>query len=104
MGQPKHHRSRSHRTRRCQPFRAVLDADMTLVPGVARRRHGDAAVSPDQNITRAVVQMWAALSRYLVFGDIPTGWIWAGVLPIVGSGLAIAWPERRPACYRSLSP
>lgn len=39
----------------------------------------------------------AALIGYVVFGDVPTVWTWAGAGIIIGSGLYIAWRQRRPA-------
>jgi drug/metabolite transporter (DMT)-like permease len=41
--------------------------------------------------------VWAAVSGYLVFGDVPSGWTWLGATIIVGSGLYVAWRETRPA-------
>jgi len=37
----------------------------------------------------------AAALGYLVFGDVPTAWTWAGAACIVASGLVIAWREAR---------
>lgn len=37
----------------------------------------------------------AATLGYLVFGDVPSAWTWAGAACIVASGLCIAWRETR---------
>lgn len=39
----------------------------------------------------------AAATGYLVFGDVPAAPVWVGAALIVGSGLAIAYGETRPA-------
>jgi drug/metabolite transporter (DMT)-like permease len=41
--------------------------------------------------------IWAAVSGYLVFGDVPGGWTWLGAGIIVSSGLYVAWRGTRPA-------
>jgi len=44
-----------------------------------------------------VQMIGAAGIGYLAFGDVPSGWTWAGAAVIIGSGLYIAWQEtRRP--------
>jgi drug/metabolite transporter (DMT)-like permease len=39
--------------------------------------------------------IWAALTGYVVFGDVPSAWTWLGAAVIVISGLYIAWREGR---------
>jgi drug/metabolite transporter (DMT)-like permease len=41
--------------------------------------------------------IWATLFGYVVFGHLPDGWSAAGMAVIVGSGLMLAWQERRRA-------
>ena len=46
--------------------------------------------------------LYAALWGYLVFGDLPDRWTWAGTAIIVGSGLYMLYVEKRvrPAVLR----
>lgn len=41
----------------------------------------------------ALVIILAALAGYIVFGDVPSVWTWAGAAIIIGSGLHIVWRE-----------
>jgi drug/metabolite transporter (DMT)-like permease len=40
--------------------------------------------------------VWATGFGYLVFRQVPDGWSAVGMVVIVGSGLMLAWLERRP--------
>jgi drug/metabolite transporter (DMT)-like permease len=39
--------------------------------------------------------IWAALLGLLMFGELPTPWIWLGAPVIIASGLVIVWREHR---------
>lgn len=52
-----------------------------------------AAVAAPFNYTQL---LGAAVTGYLFFGDVPSAWLWLGAALIVGSGLAVAYAERRP--------
>lgn len=39
--------------------------------------------------------IWAAAAGYLLFGEVPSAWMWVGAAIIVASGLHIAWRETR---------
>lgn len=39
--------------------------------------------------------IWATLFGWTLFGALPTAWTWIGAPVIIGSGLYIAWRERR---------
>jgi drug/metabolite transporter (DMT)-like permease len=41
--------------------------------------------------------VWAVLFGWLVFGQLPDGWSQAGIAIIAGSGMLLAWHERRRA-------
>lgn len=47
--------------------------------------------------------LWATLLGFLIFGDLPTPWVWAGAFVIVASGLVIVWREQRAARRAALS-
>jgi drug/metabolite transporter (DMT)-like permease len=41
--------------------------------------------------------VWASALGYLVFGDVPSAWMWLGAAIIVASGLSIVVRETRVA-------
>jgi len=41
--------------------------------------------------------IWATLFGYVIFGQLPDGWSAVGMAIVVGSGLMLAWQERRRA-------
>ena len=51
---------------------------------------GPASILSPFHYTQLVV---AALAGYLVFGDVPSAWTWAGAAIIIASGLCIVWRE-----------
>jgi drug/metabolite transporter (DMT)-like permease len=69
---------------------AVLVALGNLAIVYAFRRVETSLVSP----YRYTVIVWAVLSGYLVFGDVPTVLSWAGIGLIVGSGLYTLYREQ----------
>ena len=48
--------------------------------------------------------VWAVLLGWLVFGQFPDGYALAGIAVIAGSGLLLAWHERRRARTASALP
>jgi drug/metabolite transporter (DMT)-like permease len=40
--------------------------------------------------------LWAFLFGYVLFGEIPSGYVYAGAAIVAGSGLLVIWRERRP--------
>ena len=45
--------------------------------------------------------IWASLYGYILFGQFPDGWTWAGSVVIIASGLYVLHRERRRAAIRS---
>jgi drug/metabolite transporter (DMT)-like permease len=41
--------------------------------------------------------LWSTLIGYLVWGDLPAGWIWLGAAVLVASGIWIAGQQHKPA-------
>jgi drug/metabolite transporter (DMT)-like permease len=44
---------------------------------------------------RYVGLLWALLLGWVVWGDVPNGWAWAGMVCLVVAGLAMVWQLRR---------
>jgi drug/metabolite transporter (DMT)-like permease len=42
-----------------------------------------------------VALLWAFVFGYVVFGEIPTGYVYAGAAIVAGSGLFVIWRERQ---------
>lgn len=57
-------------------------------------RHTPASVAAPFNYTGLV---WAAMWGFVVFGEFPDAWTWAGAAVIVGAGLYVWWRERQHA-------
>jgi drug/metabolite transporter (DMT)-like permease len=56
-------------------------------------RHAPASlVAPFDYLTL----LWAFLFGYVLFGEIPSGYVYAGAAIVAGSGLLVIWRERRP--------
>ncbi len=70
---------------------AVLVAAGNVAIVIAFRHVETSLVSP----YRYTVIVWAVLSGYLVFGDVPTSMSWAGIGLIVGSGLYTLYREQQ---------
>lgn len=47
--------------------------------------------------------VWATLLGVLIFGELPTPWVWVGAPIIIASGLVIVWREHRLARRAALS-
>lgn len=47
--------------------------------------------------------LWATLLGLLIFGELPTLWVWAGAPIIIASGLVIVWREHRLARRAAIS-
>jgi drug/metabolite transporter (DMT)-like permease len=39
--------------------------------------------------------LWAFLLGYFVFGELPTGYVYAGAAVVIACGLFILWRERK---------
>ena len=42
-----------------------------------------------------VALLWAFVFGYVLFGEIPTGYVYAGAAIVAGSGLFVIWRERQ---------